>query len=461
MASVPASPGEQSAGGQGEDEVEPSVLRRAVAASAIGNATEWFDYGIYAYLTTELTTAFFPGELGYLGTLLGFAISFVLRPLGGFVWGPLGDRIGRQKVLSMTIILMGVATFLIGVIPTYETIGWAAPVLLFLLRIVQGFSTGGEYGGAATFMAEYAPDRKRGFWGSFLEFGTLAGLTLAVLVVYAVESAIGEQAMEAYGWRIPFMIALPLAMIGLYIRTKLEDTPVFRDLEQHGETEQAATGALRDLVVEFWKPILALFGLVIALNLINYTLLTYMPTYLQTTIGMDSSGADTLAVVGQVIMMLLIPAAGALSDRIGRKPCWWISLIGIFVLAVPMYMLMAQGLVWAIVGFTVLGVIYLLQLGTISATFPAMFPAHVRFAGMAISYNVATAAFGGTAPLINESVIEATGDPLFPAYYMMGSCVIGMIALYFVIETKGASLNGREIPGLAEHRARLAAKAAR
>ena len=455
MTSVPANAGPQGA----DEEVEPSVLRRAVAASAIGNATEWFDYGIYAYLTVELTNAFFPGELGYLGTLLGFAISFILRPLGGFVWGPLGDRIGRQRVLSMTIILMGVATFLIGVIPSYETIGWGAPALLFLLRIVQGFSTGGEYGGAATFMAEYAPAKKRGFWGSFLEFGTLAGFTLAVAVVFALESAIGEQAMLDYGWRIPFMIALPLAMIGLYIRTKLEDTPVFRELEEAGESESAATGALKDLLVRYWQPILALFGLVVALNVINYTLLTYMPTYLNTTIGMDSSSADTLAIVGQAIMMLLVPFAGALSDRIGRKPCWWISLIGIFVLAIPMYMLMAQGLGWAILGFTVLGLIYLLQLGTISATFPAMFPTHVRFAGMAISYNVATAAFGGTAPLVNEAVVEATGDVLFPAYYMMGSCVIGMIALYFVIETKGTSIKGREIPGLAEHRQRLAAKA--
>lgn len=455
MTSVPVNPGQQGA----EDEVEPSVLRRAVAASAIGNATEWFDYGIYAYLTVELTNAFFPGDLGYLGTLLGFAISFVLRPLGGLVWGPLGDRIGRQRVLSMTIILMGVATFLIGVVPTYATIGWLAPALLFLLRIIQGFSTGGEYGGAATFMAEYAPDRKRGFWGSFLEFGTLAGLTLAVLVVFVLESSIGEQAMLDYGWRIPFMIALPLAMIGLYIRTKLEDTPVFRDLEAAGESESAATGALRDLLVRYWQPILALFGLVIALNVTNYTLLTYMPTYLQTTIGMDSASADTLAVVGQAIMMLLIPLAGALSDRIGRKPCWWVSLIGIFVLAIPMYMLMAQGLAWAIVGFTVLGLIYLLQLGTISATFPAMFPTHVRFAGMAISYNVATAAFGGTAPLINESAVEATGSVLFPAFYMMGACVIGMVALYFVVETKGVPITGREVPGLAEHRARQEAKA--
>ncbi|MFP5022617.1 MFS transporter [Pseudonocardia phyllosphaerae] len=439
------------------DEVEPSVLRRAVAASAIGNATEWYDYGIYGYLTAELTTAFFPG-LGYLGTLLGFAISFVLRPLGGFVWGPLGDRLGRQKVLSLTIVLMGCATFLIGVVPSYGTIGVLAPILLFLLRIVQGFSTGGEYGGAATFMAEYSPDKKRGFWGSFLEFGTLAGLTLAVIVVYGLESAIGEQAMSDWGWRVPFMLALPLALIGLYIRTKLEDTPVFRDLEEAGETEHAATGALKNLLVQYWKPILTLFGLVIALNVTQYTLLNYMPTYLQNTIGMSSSGADTLAIVGQVVMMVFIPFAGSLSDRIGRKACWLISMAGLFVLAVPMYLLMAQGLAWAIVGFTVLGLVYILQLGTISATFPAMFPTHVRFAGMAVSYNVATAAFGGTSPLIAESLVESTGNQLIPAFMVMVSSAIGLFALYFVIETKGTSIRGREIPGLAEHQAKLAAK---
>ena len=455
MASVPANQGATDSGG----DAPPSVLRRAVAASAIGNATEWFDYGVYAYLTTEITANFFPGEYGQLGTLLGLAVSFVLRPLGGIVWGPLGDRIGRQKVLSMTIILMGAATFVLGVLPSFATIGIWAPILLILLRVVQGFSTGGEYGGAATFMAEYAPDKKRGFWGSFLEFGTLAGLTLAVVVVFGLQTVLGDQAMEDYGWRIPFMLALPLALIGLYIRTKLEDTPVFRELEQSGEAETAATSALRNLFVQYWQPILALFGLVIALNVTNYTLLTYMPTYLQGTIGMSSTGADTLATVGQVVMMIFIPMAGALSDRIGRKPCWWISLVGIFVLAIPMYMLMAQGLGWAILGFTVLGLVYVLQLGTISATFPAMFPAHVRFAGMAISYNVATAAFGGTAPLINEALIGATGDQLWPAYSMMIASVIGMVALFFVIETKGMSLKGREVPGLAEAESAKAAKA--
>ncbi|MGQ0482552.1 MAG: MFS transporter [Pseudonocardia sp.] len=437
--------------GANPPEADETTVKRAVAASAIGNATEWFDYGVYAYVAVEIGQNFFPGEYATLGALLVFAVSFILRPLGGLVWGPLGDRLGRTRVLAATILLMSGATFLVGVIPNYDSIGIWAPILLILLRVIQGFSTGGEYGGAATFMAEYAPDRRRGFWGSFLEFGTLAGFTLAVVVVFLVETVVGPAAMAEWGWRIPFLLALPLGAIGLYLRTRIDETPCFKSLDDPSESGGAM--ALKDLATQYWRPVLQLFGLVIALNVINYTLLAYMPSYLQGTIGLSSGNADLLVIIGQVAMMAVIPFAGGLSDRIGRKPCWWISLVGIFVLAVPMFMLMKLGLVWAIVGFTVLGLIYVLQLGTISATFPAMFPTHVRYTGMAASYNIATAIFGGTAPAANEALINATGSDLVPAFYMMASCVVGMVALYFVIETRGASLRGRQVPGAVSVRA--------
>lgn len=426
----------------------PGVLRRAITASALGNATEWFDYGVYAYVATEIGANFFPGEYQTLATLLVFAVSFVLRPLGGMIWGPLGDRLGRQKVLALTIILMSGATFCVGLLPGYATIGIWAPILLVALRVVQGFSTGGEYGGAATFMAEYAPDRRRGFFGSFLEFGTITGFTFAVLVVAGTEAAIGEAAMAEWGWRVPFLIAGPLGLIGLYLRMKLEDTPVFRELAEEGGAESQASAAFADVFREYWPVMLRLAGLVIALNVVNYTLLTYMPTYLQGTVDMSSADTDLLVVVGQVAMLVFIPLAGGLSDRIGRKPLWWFSLIGLFVLAIPMFLLMSQGVGWAIVGFTVLGLVYVAQLATISATFPAMFPTHVRFTGFAITYNVATAAFGGTAPFVNEALVEATGDTLVPAYSMMVACLVGMVALVRVPETAGASIRGRGIPGV-------------
>ncbi|MGW0038356.1 MFS transporter [Gordonia sp. NPDC003376] len=427
-----------------------SLLRKAIGASAIGNATEWYDYGVYAATATYLTHAFFPGELGSIGTMLGFAISFVLRPLGGMIWGPIGDRIGRKSVLAITILLISGATALIGVLPTHAVAGVWAPILLITLRVIQGFSTGGEYGGAATFMAEYAPDAKRGRFGSFLEFGTLAGFSAGTAMVLVLELGLSEEQMQTWGWRIPFLLALPMGLIGLYLRSQMEDTPVFAELEQEDEIAGTPWSRLVDLVSDYWRPILIMFGMVIALNLANYTLLAYQPSYLKDTIGLSETSGSTVVLIGQLAMMAMIPFFGSWSDTTGRKPMWWCSLIGLFVLALPLYWLMGRGFAWAIIGFVVLGLLYIPQLATISATFPAMFPTQVRYAGFAISYNVATAAFGGTAPLVNDAVVGEAGWNLFPAVYLMAACVIGMIALAFLAETAGASLRGTEIPARTE-----------
>jgi MHS family proline/betaine transporter-like MFS transporter len=429
-------------------EVPVKLLRRAVAAAAIGNATEWYDYGVYSYVAIEIGKNFFPGSYSTAASLLVFAVSFVLRPLGGMVWGPLGDRLGRNKIMAATILLMSSATFLVGVIPNHASIGIWAPIILILLRVVQGFSTGGEYGGAATFMAEYAPDRKRGFWGSFLEFGTLTGFTAGLVITLVINTIIGDAAMTSWGWRIPFLVGLPLGAIGLYLRLRMEDSPVFRELESSGETGQQASSALRDVVATYWPALLRLFALVVALNVADYTLLTYMPTYLQTNIGLTSTSTDVLIIIGQVIMMLLLPVAGSLSDRIGRKKCWWASFIGLFVLSAPMFMLLSQSYALAVLGFAVMGLIFILQLGTISATFPAMFPAHVRYTGMALAYNIATAAFGGTASYVDNALVSATGNKLMPAYYVMAACIVGAIGLIGMPETAGCSLRGRGVPGV-------------
>lgn len=433
-------------------EPPPGVLKRAIAASAIGNAVEWFDYGIYAYGTVYIAGALFPENSAnaLVFTLLGFAISFLIRPLGGMFWGPLGDRVGRKRVLALTIMLMAGATFCVGLIPSFSTIGIWAPVLLYALRVVQGFSTGGEYGGAATFMAEYAPDRRRGFYGSFLEFGTLAGFNGGALLMLGLITFLGEDTMQSWGWRLPFLIAAPLGFVGIYLRTKMEDTPVFRELERRHEVEDAMVGTFSDLLRRYHRPILKLFGLVIALNVVNYTLLAYTPTYLKSTVGLSETEYLIVPIIGQLAMMVVLPWVGALSDRVGRKPMWAFSLIATIVLALPMYALMGQGFGAAIFAFAVLGLVYTPQLATISATFPAMFPTHVRFAGVAIGYNVATSLFGGTALPVNEWLIEKTGNEAIPAWYMIGACLVGLVALYTMVETKGCSLRGTELPGTPE-----------
>ncbi|MPZ43430.1 MAG: MFS transporter [Betaproteobacteria bacterium] len=429
--------------------VSAPVLRRAVAASALGNATEWFDYGIYAYGVVYISAALFPGDAAEatLFALATFAISFLVRPLGGMFWGPLGDRYGRKSILAFTILLMSAATVGVGLIPSYETIGLWAPALLVALRMIQGFSTGGEYGGAATFMAEYSPDDRRGFYGSFLEFGTLAGFSFGALLMLGFSLGLGEQAMYDWAWRIPFFVAGPMGLVGLYLRSRMEDTPIFREIEAHHEQEPAASTELHHLLTRYWRPLLTMGGLVIALNVVNYTLLSYMPTYLQRRLALTTDAALIVPIVGMLFMMMFVPFAGALSDRVGRKPMWWFSLIGLFVCVVPLYLLMATGFAGAVIGFALLGLLYVPQLATISATFPAMFPTHVRFAGFAISYNVATALFGGTAPAFNSWLIGQTGDELVPAYVMMVACVIGAIALRRTPETAGLSLRGTHRPG--------------
>lgn len=426
-----------------------SVLHRAIAASAIGNATEWFDYGIYAYGVTYISAALFPGSAAQatLFALATFAISFLVRPLGGLFWGPLGDRYGRKSVLSMTILMMSLATLCIGLIPSYSSIGFWAPALLILLRLVQGFSTGGEYGGAATFMAEYAPDNRRGFYGSFLEVGTLAGFSLGALLMLGFSMVLGESQMHEWGWRLPFIVAAPLGLSGLYLRARMEDTPIFREIERAGAKEPGHLRELSDLLRGYTKPLVVMGVLVIALNVVNYTLLSYMPTYFQLRLGLSSDQALYVPIIGMLFMMMLVPVAGALSDRVGRKPLWWASLGGLLLLAIPAYQLMATGVTGAVIGFAILGILYVPQLATISATFPAMFPTHVRFAGVAIAYNVSTSLFGGTAPALNSWAIGATGNLLMPAYVMMGSCLIGMMALPFLVETAGQSLRGVATPG--------------
>lgn len=432
----------------GEPEVPKNVLHRAIGASAIGNAVEWFDYGVYAVTATYIATALFDGSEA--ATLLGYAVSFIFRPLGGAIWGPLGDKIGRKRVLAMTILLMSGATLAVGLIPSHAQIGIWAGVLLFVFRIIQGFSAGGEYGGAATFMAEYAPRHKRGFYGSFLEVGTLAGFAGGAAFVLVLLQFLSDTQMEEWGWRIPFFVAAPLGLIGMYLRSRMEDTPIFRELEEKEEEQEQVSGVYKILFGKYLRPMVIMFCMVIAVNVVNYTLLSYSPTYFESELGMTADAALIAILIGQVAMAVVLPFIGALSDKTGRRPMWLFSCAATAIAAVPMYMVMGTSNAGAVIGFVVIGLLYAPQLATISATFPAMYPTVVRFAGVALAYNVSTAAFGGTSPLINERMIEATGDSIFPAYYTVAACVIGFIASWFLIETKGESLRGTEIPGTDE-----------
>ncbi|MER7010134.1 MFS transporter [Saccharopolyspora sp. NPDC000359] len=427
-----------------ENETSPEqrkLLRRAVGAAAIGNCTEWYDFGVYAYVAVYIGHQFFPGPLETVSAFGVFAISFLFRPLGSLFFGPLGDRIGRQKVLAITILLMSGSTFVIGLLPTYDAIGIFAPMLLLLCRLLQGFSTGGEYGGAATYIAEFAPNRKRGFWGSWLEFGTLAGFGLGALVPTILILTMGTEAMEAGGWRIPFLIAGPLGGVGLYLRSKLEDTPAFKELEA---THQVAKSPLKDLVRDWWRQLLILMGIVVLINIANYTILTYMETYLKDALQVPPGQEYQVLVpllLTVVFMMVIITPVGALSDRIGRKPLFLSAAICFLVLPIPAFMLISQGTVLTTVcGLGLLAIGHVQLIGPLAATLPAMFPTKVRYAAFCIGYNISTAAFGGTAPLVNDAVVKGTGNTYFPAYYLMAAALVALVPILLMKETAGKPL---------------------
>ncbi|HEY4421600.1 MAG TPA: MFS transporter [Pseudonocardia sp.] len=431
------------------DQPDVRTVRQAVAGAAMGNAVEWFDYAIYSYLVTSIGLNFFPEADPAAQTMLvfaGIAIPFVLRPFGGVLLGPLGDKFGRRRVLAVTILMMSGCTFLIGLIPSYDTIGIAAPILLLLARLIQGFSTGGEYGGAATFIAEYAPDRKRGFYGSFLEFGTLTGYVLGAGIATVVQLALSDEALNSWGWRIPFLIAGPLGLIGFYLRNRLEDTPAFRSCERAGETTQSPFG---EVVRTYWPQIINLIGFVILLNVADYTLLTYMPTYLTQVLEINDTEA-LLVIIGVMLgMMVVIAPVGALSDRVGRKPLLLASAVGFLVLAYPAIALVSMRDPLPVTGgMVILAVLLVLMLGTIGSALPAMFPTRNRYGGFSIGYSVSTALFGGTAPLIITALINRTGNTAVPAFYLMAAAAIAIIPILLMPETARISISHpTKIPG--------------
>ncbi|EGG47351.1 MULTISPECIES: glycine betaine/L-proline transporter ProP [Streptomyces] len=434
---------------------DESAVRRAVKAASLGNAMEWFDFGIYSYLAVTIGQVFFPSgndTVQLLSSFATFAVSFLVRPLGGMVFGPMGDKIGRKKVLALTMILMAIGTFAIGLIPSYAAIGFWSPALLILFRLVQGFSTGGEYGGASTFIAEYAPDRRRGFFGSFLELGTLAGYVGASGLVTVLTALLGSDGMHSWGWRVPFLVAGPIGLIGLYLRLKLDETPAFQKLEDsssHRASEAASTvestakGDIAKIFREYWPTLILCISLVGAYNICDYMLLSYMPTYLSDEMGYSETHGLLILIITMVVLMLVINQVGKLSDRVGRKPVLMAGMLGFLVLSIPSFLLVEQGSLVAVSGgMLMLGLSLVCLLGTMSAALPALFPTQVRYGSLSIGYNLSASLFGGTTPLVITALISLTGSDLMPAFYAVAAALVGVVSVACMKETARRPLAG-------------------
>ena len=436
---------------------EQAMVRKVAVSSFLGNFIEWFDYASYSYFATTIALVFFPTDnhtVAMLQTFGVFALSFILRPIGALFWGSYGDKKGCKAALAHSIMFMSGASFLIGCLPSYSVIGVGAPILLLLLRMVQGFSASGEYAGAATFLGEYAPTSKRGIYCSlipaFTAIGLLAGSTLATLMTANMNSS----AMVGWGWRVPFLLAGPLGLIVLYIRAKLADSPVYQSMNDALESKGAASAdgqiaaksgmfaPLAELFHNHLKALIISFGACV-LNAVGfYTVLTYLPTYLSDTVGMDAPQSGTITTICLVAYVFMVFGMGHISDKFGRKKVLIGACVAFIVLTVPAFLILNTSQFWPVL-LVELAMCATLTAndGTLSSYLTETFPTSVRFTGFAFSFNLANAIFGGTASFIATVLIALTGSSIAPAWYMVGVAAIALVAMILSHENTDKDLN--------------------
>ena len=425
----------------------PHRARRALVAGSVGNFIEWYEFGVYGYFATILATNFFatPGSHpvdDLVRTYASFALAFFFRPVGAALFGRIGDRIGRRPTLIIVLVLMAGTTTVIGLLPTRENIGIAAPVLLTLVRIMQGLSAGGEFGGAVSIMTEFAPPGRRGLYGSWQSFtvalGLLAGAGLAALL----SVALSEQALNDYGWRIPFLLALPLGAVALWLRLRLEETPAFVAAKGKGvggspggtgtSAPAAGTPVARPAFAQTLRVILLGIGRMMGWSAAGYTFLVVLPSYLQTSLNATFLAALTATVIANLGFALAILPAGALSDRVGRRAVMLSGAGLTALLALPLINVLqdpdTSNLARGAAVF-VAGVVVGLMAGPGPAMLSEMFPTTVRYTGLGLSYSLSNAVFSGSAGLIITALIAGTDNIDIPAYYVIGTCLISVLAL--------------------------------
>ncbi|WP_326565620.1 MFS transporter [Amycolatopsis rhabdoformis] len=418
------------------------VDRRVIAAGLVGSVVEYFDFGIYGYLATVLAVVFFASgadpTASLLATLATFAAAFALRPLGGLIFGHLGDRLGRKRMLAVTVLAMCAATLAVGLLPTYAAVGSAAAFLLVAARCVQGVAAGGEVGGAASYVAEHAPPARRGFLCSTVQFGALGGALLASAVVTTLTSVLSHDQMVAWGWRLPFLFSLPLGAVGVWIRIKLEDSPQFHTLAAHGKVAKAP---VRELFSSHRGPLLRTLGLSILLFSLYYVVYVYASIHLQRVGGFTAREAFWSTTVTLIVSCAAMPLFGALSDRIGRRPVFLGATIATLVLTVPVFLVINAGhYLPAVLAQVVLGLPESALMAVAFSTFAELFTTRVRYSGIALGFNLASTAVGGTAPYICTWLIQRTGSTLAPAGFVLVTALITLVAAARLKETRGTVL---------------------
>ena len=413
------------------------IHKKSLLAGFIGNILEWYDFTVYGFFATIIGAQFFPDEdkIVQLISAFGvFAAGYLMRPIGGVIFGHIGDKYGRKKALTISVLLMAIPTTLIGFLPTYVNIGWYSAALLVILRLLQGLSVGGEFTGSISFLVEKAPKGKRGFFGSWSTFGVFGGMLLGSGIGSIITSVLSTEQLHDFGWRIPFLFGAIIGIIGFYMRKEM-GTDAY---ETKIKKEDAST---KTPLAQFWAgykmQALKIILLSWAFGVTVYLLFIFLPSYLHTFHNIKLDDALSAHTIALVVLMLLIPLFGFISDKIGRKKVLFMSLVGFAVFTYPLFTLMFENTFTAIlVAMLIFAVFEAMFQAVIPALMTESFPANIRYTGLSISYNFSLAIFGGTTPLVCTWLIKVSdGNVWMPAYYLIATCIIAIITALFIPET--------------------------
>lgn len=430
-------------------------MKKVVVSGMIGNALEWYDYALYGHFAAIIGAQFFPSDNplnSMIATFGVFAAGFLTRPLGAIMFGYIGDRYGRRISLAASILLMAIPTACIGLLPTFAQIGILAPILLTVIRLLQGLSLGGEFSGSITYITEHAPMKKRGFIGSSAMFSLVLGILIGSAVATGFAEFLPREDLERWGWRIPFIIGVVIGLIGLYIRTNLHESPVYQEAKAAGHLSKKP---LREAFKHHTPEMFQAIGFYLSVTVPFYMLAVFMNTFVTRVLEQPLEDALLMNTINLLVMMVMVPFSGALSDRIGRKPILAAVCVGYILLSYPIFYLLAKGGFWnALAAQIMLAALIGWFIGPIPALLVELFPTSVRYTGMSISYNFCAAVFGGTTPMVATWLVQATGIKTIVAFYLMLCAVITLIALYFYKDKHNAPLNAQKVKKASPRRKR-------
>jgi MHS family proline/betaine transporter-like MFS transporter len=415
----------------GEEVQQLTGNKTSILSGLVGNIMEWYDFALYGYMVPIISQLFFPSQnnlSSIMSTFAVFAAGFIMRPIGGIILGRVGDIKGRKTTLYISMILMAVCTALMGVLPTYKSVGLAAPVLLVLLRLFQGLSVGGEFSTSVSYMVEEAPRNSRGIFGSLANIGSMTGMVMGAAAAAAVSTFIAKESLLSWGWRLPFFLAAILGIIGMYYTIKMPKSHLFVREKRHEEV-----ASIREVFTSGRRELIQAMLFCLGYTVLFYLPLVYMPTYVHSIAGMDENKALQITTVATFLLIFLIPMMAILSDRFIRRRSILITAFLIaLVCAVPMFILAVKSYILLFSVLVLFGIIIAVPLGVAPATLVEWFPTKYRLTSYSVIYNIGVGIFGGSTPMICTWLIKTTGNNLAPAYYLGAFIIISLVGLFLM-----------------------------